>query len=286
LQEEQGAAEVECKICLGGSTRFDLLDFERSATDSPHRAPPSGIPVIYRKCQKCGFIFSRFFDSFTPAEWREHVYNDDYIRIDPEFEGDRPARTARAVQAYFGSMRESAIGLDYGGGNGLTASHLRNANWNFDCYDPFGLDETKAEKLAKYNFCISFETFEHFPDPIASMQTLLAKVTRGPLLIFVVTWLNDSSVSEAGRLGNWVYAGPRNGHISLYSRAAMRILANRFGLELTSIHDKGHLMSRGHDCADLKKRMRWGRYRNVAQRLLRAVTAASPRRQPLDEVSG
>lgn len=268
LRNEQQESEVPCKICEGASTRYDMLDFERSATHIPFSTPPAGIPVVYRKCSRCGFIFTRFFDGFTGEQWREHVYNDAYGSVDPEYTGARAVRNAQAVPAYFGRLRGSVRGLDYGGGNGMTAKHLRDAGWNFACYDPFGLDETSGTEEAA-NFCTSFEVFEHFPNPVASMQNLLSKVTSGPLLIFIGTWLNDASVNDETRLSEWVYAGPRNGHISLYSRRALSALAQKFGLELTSIHAKGHLMSRGHDTAALESVMRWGRYRNVARRLLR-----------------
>src|SRR4051794_36359509 len=116
LREEQDSTHVACKICSGPSHRYDILDFERSAQHAPFASPPSGIPVVYRRCEACGFIFSRFFDSFTAEQWREHVYNDDYARVDPEWSGARSVRNARAIAAYFGGMREKAIGLDYGGG--------------------------------------------------------------------------------------------------------------------------------------------------------------------------
>ena len=275
LAAEQRDTTRPCKICAAPSPRFDVLDFEKFVSHTPYTRPMSGVPVIYRRCPACGFIFTNFFDSFTPAQWTEHVYNDGYAGVDPEFAAIRPAIDAMAVQSYFADMRASAVGLDFGGGNGRTAALLRTAGWAFDCFDPFGTDELHVDRLGRYNLCTAFEVLEHLTDPAASLGTLLGKATDGPLIVLIGTALTDGQVTEAHRL-SWHYAGPRNGHISLYSRRSLQLLAGRFGLDYSNVSPSTHIMSRGHDIDELARRLRWGRIRMAIRRTLSALPARRP----------
>jgi Methyltransferase domain len=267
LVVEQNDTARACKICGGTAHRFDIVDFEKFVSHTPYTRPMSGVPVLYRKCQSCGFIFTSFFDTFTPAQWGEHVYNDEYKVVDGEFESIRPAYDAKAVRSYLGDLKAGAIGLDFGGGNGRTASLLRAAGWKFDCYDPFGLDDLKAERIGRYNLCTAFEVFEHLPEPSKTLAMVLEHTAPGPLLFMVGTALTDGHVTEANRL-NWFYAGPRNGHISLFSRKALQLLAEQHGLELTSVAQCMHFMSRGHDPKALARRLKIGRVRLAIERRL------------------
>jgi len=274
-EREQREAECSCKICGALSVRFDMLDFERSVSATPFDRAPSVVPVVYRRCAACGFIFTRFFDAFTPADWAAHIYNDGYADVDPEFARVRPLVNAGVVDAYFKDLRSSAVGLDFGGGNGNTAAALRRAGWAYDCFDPFGANELREDRRGRYDLCSAFEVFEHLPDPAASLRMVLDVTTPGALAIVIGTWLNDAEANGRLRLAGWVYAGPRNGHISLYSRRSLELLATQVGLDFSSLNAKTHIMSRGHDTDALLRRLRWGRYRAAAARMLKRLAPPS-----------
>jgi Methyltransferase domain len=265
LAVEQHEAWRPCKICGEPSRRFDMLDFEKFVSYAPYSRALSCVPVVYRRCDACGFIFTSFFDSFSPAQWSEHIYNDEYRVVDGEFEEIRPAVDAKVVQAYFGDLRSQAIGLDFGGGNGRTARLLRESGWTFDCFDPFGVDELKPDRVGRYNLCTAFEVLEHLPRPVDSISTLLQKASDGPLMFMIGTALTDGQVNEATRLA-WFYAGPRNGHISLFSRRSLQWLAQRFGLEYSNVSPSTHILSRGHDPAMIVRRLRTGRMKMLVRR--------------------
>ncbi|MFM0203764.1 class I SAM-dependent methyltransferase [Paraburkholderia fungorum] len=232
-----------CKICGGAAQPFDFVDFNKTCDKSLYPSGLRGIPVLYRKCTDCGFIFTDFFDDFTPDQWRTHVYNDDYAKVDPDYDSKRPRSNVIKINVLLIGRKKKIIGLDYGGGNGKTSALLRAQGWAFDSYDPFGHTDMSPERLGRYNFCSAMEVFEHSPNPVSSLQDIVGKMASGRAMIVIGTGIHDGIVSAQTRL-SWWYAAPRNGHISLFSRRSIEILASRFGLSYASIYPGTHLLTR------------------------------------------
>jgi hypothetical protein len=235
--------DTPCKICGTVSAPFDVVDFQKSCDHRLYPAGLSGIPVIYHRCPSCAFIFTRFFDGFTPSQWARHVYNADYVRVDPDYVAVRPRVNARELQSFL-PRKTGVIGLDFGGGNGLTAALMRDAGWAFESLDPFGHSNVSAQHAGHFNFCSAMEVLEHTPDPVAALESIVGMCTGQRLIVFIGTAVHDGLVSDATRLA-WWYAAPRNGHISLFSRAALARLGAAFGLQYTSITRGTHLLTRG-----------------------------------------
>jgi 2-polyprenyl-6-hydroxyphenyl methylase/3-demethylubiquinone-9 3-methyltransferase len=235
---------VPCKICRGASALFDVVDFAKCCDPAPYPAGLEGVPVYYRRCNECGFIFTEFFDDFAPQQWSAHLYNDDYYRkVDPAYADQRPASNARGVDQLLRRHRADTIGLDYGGGSGRTCQRLRELGYAFDTFDPFGERSLTPEYAGRYNFCTAFEVAEHTPDPRGFVDAIVTLASKERLGILVGTQLHDGIVSDASRL-SWWYAAPRNGHISIYSRRSMEILARQFGLDYTRLSARTHLLTR------------------------------------------
>jgi hypothetical protein len=55
------------------------------------------VPVYYRRCAECKFLFTDAFDDWSIEEFKTHIYNDDYKLIDPEYESARARGNADAV---------------------------------------------------------------------------------------------------------------------------------------------------------------------------------------------
>jgi hypothetical protein len=235
---------IGCKICGETTDLFDVIDLGKTCDlVSAYPRGLTGTPVYYRRCRDCGFIFTSHFDEYTDAEWKEVIYNAEYSVIDPDYALRRPARNARFVEILLGHRRHSIIGLDFGGGNGVTAEILRRRGWTFDSHDPFGKSEMRPSLLKRYNVATAFEVFEHVPDPIATFEYLLAKMTDDFPLVIIGTAVSDREVDEVRRL-SWWYASPRNGHISLFSRRSLAALAGRFGMQCRSPSGGCHFLSR------------------------------------------
>jgi 2-polyprenyl-6-hydroxyphenyl methylase/3-demethylubiquinone-9 3-methyltransferase len=237
---------ARCKICGGEAHPFDIVDFNKSCNETNQYPLGLGaVPVVYRACSSCNFIFTDFFDTFSSEQWQRFVYNDEYVKVDPEYVDIRPRIIARKLISLLSGQKKKIVGLDYGGGNGKTAALLRENGFNFDNCDPYGHNDVQTERRG-YNFCSSFEVFEHTTDPVASLKDMLDKASPDRLAIIISTGLSDQFVSRQARL-SWWYASPRNGHVSLFSRNSMQILADKFGLQYLTVRRKGssHLMTRG-----------------------------------------
>lgn len=203
------------------------------------------IPIIYRRCDECQFIYTDFFDDFTSDQWRFYVYNDEYVKVDPEYLTVRPRVNARMLSAFLAGRKNQIRGLDYGGGNGMTAALLRQQGWAYDSYDPFGQTDMQPERIGQYNFCSAIEVFEHSPDPKGSLQAIVEKLSKGRVLIMISMVATDGAVSKETRL-SWWYAAPRNGHVSLYSHKSLKILASYFGLTCVFIKSGPFFLTRGY----------------------------------------
>ena len=87
----------------------------------------SGVPVYYRQCVHCGFLFTDAFDGWSEQQFKTHIYNDGYKSIDPDYESYRPRVNAETVVRLCGEHKATLRVLDYGGGNDALCATLRAA---------------------------------------------------------------------------------------------------------------------------------------------------------------
>ncbi len=266
-----------CKICGKTAEPFDVVDFQKSCDRSLYPQGLAAVPVIYRRCSHCRFIYTDFFDEFTGDQWRTHVYNADYARVDPDYQDVRPHGNAREIVSFLSGRRQQTVGLDYGGGNGMTAALLRRNGCAFDSYDPYGSTSLTPEFAGRYNLCSAFEVFEHSPDPVGSLRQILERASPGELTIYIGTGIHDGIVTDETRL-SWWYAAPRNGHVSIYSRLSLQLLAAQFGLTYTGIWPfRGtHLLTRGTSASVSRRRLVSAKLAKHARTLLHAWPTTLP----------
>ena len=113
LRRDAAGAAVPCKVCDGPTGLFDVVDFAKTCDARLYPAGLATVPVYYRRCGTCGFIFTDFFDDFTPRQWSAHLYNDEYYRsVDPAYADDSPAHNARGGDHLLRHVKHSTIGLD------------------------------------------------------------------------------------------------------------------------------------------------------------------------------
>jgi SAM-dependent methyltransferase len=230
------ARVTECKICLGASPLFGVVDFHKSCIEAQGRKLPiSGCPVYYRRCQNCGFAFTAAFDSWDFAAFRKYIYNDDYIVVDPDYVELRPAGNAKLIAATFADSKSSLKILDYGGGEGLLAARLRDEGFSAATYDPFSsFNELPAER---FDLITSFEVMEHVPSPQSTVETMVSLLKPGGIILFS-TLVQPATFDQVGL--NWWYASPRNGHVSLYSAQALALLFKPHGMKVGSFTEVLH----------------------------------------------
>ena len=231
-------AKMTCTVCGGACALLDVVDFNRSCVESSRVPGPAGIPVCYALCGKCGFCFAPEFAAWRLEDFEERIYNDEYVFVDPDYLDTRPRANAANLVSMFGDRAHSIRHLDYGGGNGLLAKILADAHWQSVSYDPFVDRNVTIGQLGKFDLITAFEVFEHVPNVRNLMSNLCSLLSPNGLVLFS-TLVSDGNIRPGERLG-WWYASPRNGHISLFSRESLAILARNYGFRVGSFSDGFH----------------------------------------------
>jgi len=235
-------APSPCKICGEPAPLYGTVDFNRNCDiEGGIKLPPSGTPVHYRRCGACGFLFTDAFDGWSHEDFRTHIYNDGYLAVDPDYAETRPRNNAAAVLQLFGAHKEQRRVLDYGGGNDVLCSQLRAAGFPLAVtYDPF-VPEFAKPPAENFDLVTCFETLEHMPDPVAGIGDIVAHLAEPGLVLFS-TLLQPADFDQLGM--TWWYVGPRNGHISLFSRSALAKAWGRHGCRTGSFNDNLHVAFR------------------------------------------
>jgi 2-polyprenyl-6-hydroxyphenyl methylase/3-demethylubiquinone-9 3-methyltransferase len=231
-----------CKICRGKAPLFGVVDFNKSCEDRRGTPlSPAGVPVHYRRCAECGFLFTASLDDWSLDDFRTHIYNDGYAAVDPDYLEARPTALAATLAQLLPALPLDTGILDYGGGNGVLAERLRARGCrHVETYDP--LTPAFAHRPAgRFPLITSFETFEHVPDPIATIRDI-ATLASQPGLVLFSTLLQGQELQRAGM--DWWYIGPRNGHISLYTQRALVLAWGRVGYRLVSLSAGMHAATR------------------------------------------
>lgn len=230
---------MNCPICEGKAPLHDVVDFAKSCDETNgNYLPIEGHPIYYRLCDSCGHCFAPVMCQFTPDEFSALVYNDDYVKVDPDYVEARPKGNAAMLKRFFGQFRDKRH-LDYGGGWGLLSELMAKDGWDSTSYDPFVPGE-KPE--GRYNLITAFEVFEHATDPKQLVSTLSDLLHEDGLILFS-TLVSNGAISKNRRL-TWWYASPRNGHINLFSKESLAELAAAYKFNLTSFSDGMHAFYR------------------------------------------
>jgi SAM-dependent methyltransferase len=231
-----------CPVCAGASEWLDALDFNKSCEEARGKfLPRTGVLVCYALCGSCSFCFAPQIYAWPAETFERWIYNDTYVEVDPDYLGIRPLNNAEALGRLF--PQTSAIRhLDYGGGNGLLANTLRARGWDSSSYDPFQERDRAHDSLGQFDLITAFEVFEHVPDVNALIRDLDRLLAPGGIILFS-TMLSDGEVRPNKSI-SWWYASPRNGHISLFSRKSLGLLADKVSLNFVSFSEGSHAFFR------------------------------------------
>ena len=237
------ADPLACPVCHEMATAFDVVDFNKSCEEVRGTfVALAGTPIYYFRCRTCEHAFAPEMCGWTPDDFVSRVYNDEYVRFDPDYVEARPSGNAKALCEMFGELGPSIRHLDYGGGSGLLSRALSEQGWESQSYDPLADRTLRVEDLGKFDLVTAYEVFEHVPAPRELVRDLSSCLVDDGVVLFT-TLLSDGNIVAGQRL-HWWYASPRNGHINLYSRKSLSALAQGCGYKFGSFSDNFHALWR------------------------------------------
>lgn len=234
---------LPCPVCGSASPFLESLDLNKSCADTAQPAfPHSGHAVHYHLCASCGFCFAPEMMQWTEDDLGTKIYNDQYIKADPDYVEKRPDDYATTLPKVFPWVDSSLRHLDFGGGDGRMSRKLCEAGWNSQVYDPFGANGRLTEPpTGPFDLITAIEVFEHAQNPHQTMARLVSLLAPDGIIFFSTCVSDGENLATNGL--KWRYAAPRNGHISLYTRDALKTLGRQHGLFCTSLSDYTHLYS-------------------------------------------
>jgi hypothetical protein len=193
--------------------------------------------VDYFFCSSCCFIQTE------KPYWLKESYSDPIAAIDTGIIKRNLLYTKRASTIIYFLFDKNKAFLDFGGGNGLFVRMMRDIGFDFYWEDKF------AENLLSKGFEFSnnknpielqtsFECFEHFVDPIGEISNLLQK--SDSIMFSTQLFSNYPPKPEEW----WYYNFEAGQHISLYSLKTLKVISNKFNLNLNSDYRGFHLLTK------------------------------------------
>lgn len=190
--------------------------------------------VSYFECQNCGFVQTE------EPYWLEEAYKESINVSDTGIVARNLANRDVVLSTLFtlGGLDQKVV--DFAGGYGLLVRLLRDKGvdaWHSDPYCK-NLVAPGFENDGSEAFLVTaFEAFEHFVDPGAELEKMLAVAPN----VLLTTNLISSPIP---RFSEWWYYGEEHGqHISFYRKNTLQYFAEKYGKHLVSNGRDHHLFS-------------------------------------------
>jgi hypothetical protein len=234
-------AELNCRICSALSKEV----FKAKILGKYN--------VAYYFCNKCEFLQTE------RPYWLEEAYQ---ISINASDTGSLLRSLVHAelvsVIIYFLFDKQSKC-LDFAGGYGVFTRRMRDIGFDFYWQDRYtqnlfarGFEYT--DNIGDIEVLTSFESFEHFENPIREVETMLSFSKS----IIFTTELLPYPVPQPDE---WHYYGLNHGqHISFYSLKTLQFIADKYGLNLYAAHPMYILTSKNINSIQLKLLLKLRRF--------------------------
>ncbi len=220
---------MKCYICHGHLHSMGVVPFDKSCKE--------GIPIVddtpmkYYKCDQCQFICCPEMLEWSNEEFAQRIYNEDYVKYDPDYVEDRPAAISSILHGIFAKGYKRISHLDYGGGDGTLSYKLNDLGWKSNYYDPY---TSKVVPTGTYNLVTAIEVFEHSKNMHITMEHVKSYMDPNNGAVIFTTLLADKDTTL-----DWWYISPRNGHIGILSEISIKALATMHNLFYKPTQEKG-----------------------------------------------
>jgi SAM-dependent methyltransferase len=221
--------DVTCKICNSSTSIWGCVDFNKSCEERNNMyLPYTGIPIYYLKCDSCDYLFSVDFDNWSKDDFKNNIYNNDYIVVDPEYNGQRSINDANFFVNNLTIPKHLDI-LDYGAGPAVLGKELNKHGYNIESWDPMWGTEPPWDKDKKFDLVMAWEVMEHTPTPKETLQEMLSWLKpNGTILLCTLS----TGIMQDKRDPTFWYLSPRNGHVCMYSDKSLDKLFAQVGMRV------------------------------------------------------
>jgi SAM-dependent methyltransferase len=215
-----------CKLCGGAVREAFRIPAGKLAG---HPIPDAPDDCSYVECVRCHFCFTRHLDGLDHAQVYDEAY---WNQQDPDWYG-RVSETMRLVvmaAAMLGGEPWTLRILDFGCGMGAFVQTGREKLdlqvWGNDIIEPrFGREFfLRSLPAGHFDVVVACEVLEHLASPLEVLGEVVRSLRPGGVLAFQTAYYDPR---VCGR--DWWYVGPGNGHVSLFSPAALDVLFSKLG---------------------------------------------------------
>ncbi|EKE02033.1 MAG: Glycosyl transferase, family 2 [uncultured bacterium] len=182
--------------------------------------------IRYFYCNSCGFLQTE--EPF----WLNEAYNEVINIYDTGIlsRNLELSKTSSVIIYYLYNRKRKF--LDYAGGYGIFTRLMRDVGFDFYWHDPYcknliarGFEYNHNDKI---DLLTSFESFEHFVNPIEEIEKMLS-ISKN---ILFTTGILPVAIPQPQ---DWWYYGMEHGqHVSFYSQKTLEFIANKYKLNFYS----------------------------------------------------
>jgi SAM-dependent methyltransferase len=221
--------DVTCKICNHSTSIWGCVDFNKSCEErNGMYLPYTGVAIYYLKCDHCDYLFTPDFDEWTVEDFKDNIYNDDYIKVDPEYDGKRSMNDAKYFVERLNIPKDIEI-LDYGAGPGVLAQELNQHGYRVESWDPLWGAEPTWPADKKFDLVMAWEVMEHTPTPHETLAEMMTWLKPGGHILLCTL---SADIMQGKRDPAFWYLSPRNGHVCMYSDKSLNELFATVGMKV------------------------------------------------------
>jgi hypothetical protein len=183
--------------------------------------------VTYYQCISCDFLQTE------KPYWLEEAYSNSMNLTDTGIMHRNSISSKVCASLLFLIFGTKEKCLDYAGGYGVFTRIMRDYGFNFFWFDPYTLNVMargfEHDEKNTYTAVTTFESFEHFENPITELEKILQYSNN-------IIFSTELVPNKLPKPGEWWYYGLEHGqHIALHNKKSLQALAKKFDLNFYSL---------------------------------------------------